>query len=96
MSYTSGITSTPLLHTLLRESDTAVQSKGTRTGATGVSAGEDRAQLSSTASVLQQAAPEDPARAEKVKSVQAAIAAGTYHVPAGAVADKLIQSLLRG
>jgi anti-sigma28 factor (negative regulator of flagellin synthesis) len=35
-------------------------------------------------------------RADKVASVQAAIAAGTYNVPASAVASKVIDSMLGG
>ena len=94
MSYTKGVTSSPLLHTLLTQSDTVGQAKAARTNTTGPGTAQDSAQLSLAASAVQQTGVEDPARADKVRSVQAAIANGTYHVSAGDVADKLLQSLL--
>lgn len=95
MSYTSGVTSSPLLQTLLTQADSVGQAKSTRTSNIGTSAAHDSAQLSTAASALQQTQTEDPARSEKVRSVQAAIASGTYNVPASSVAEKLVQSLLQ-
>ncbi|WP_419806643.1 flagellar biosynthesis anti-sigma factor FlgM [Terriglobus sp.] len=95
MSYTSGVTSSPLLQTLLTQADSVGQPKAGRTNTAGITAAQDSAQLSTVASALQQTTAEDPARAEKVRSVQAAIANGTYDVSASAVADKLMQSLLQ-
>jgi anti-sigma28 factor (negative regulator of flagellin synthesis) len=39
-------------------------------------------------------AGEDGVRADKVSSVQAALAAGTYNVPASAVASKIVDAML--
>jgi negative regulator of flagellin synthesis FlgM len=54
----------------------------------------DNASLTSTAGVLAQSVNGDDVRSEKVAALQAAIASGTYNVPASAVADKLIESML--
>jgi len=58
--------------------------------------GSDRATLSSAASEVSQAASEDVVRTEKVASIQAALAAGTYDVPASAVAAKVVDAMLAG
>ncbi len=58
--------------------------------------GNDRATLSNAASEVSQAANEDGVRTEKVATIQAALAAGTYDVPASAVARKLVDSMLGG
>jgi negative regulator of flagellin synthesis FlgM len=55
----------------------------------------DRANLSSTSSVLAQALSADDVRTEKVAALQQAIASGTYNVSSSEVAGKLIQSLLK-
>jgi flagellar biosynthesis anti-sigma factor FlgM len=54
----------------------------------------DRATLSSAASEVSQAASGEGVRMDKVLAVQQALAAGTYNVPASAVASKLIDSML--
>ena len=54
----------------------------------------DAASVSSAGSAVAQAASGSDVRADKVAALQAAIANGTYNVPASAVADKLISSLL--
>jgi negative regulator of flagellin synthesis FlgM len=56
--------------------------------------GNDRATLSSAASEASQAAGQDGARTEKIASIQAALAAGTYAVPASAVATKVVDAML--
>ena len=56
----------------------------------------DRATLSSAASEISQAASGEGIRAGKVAAVQAALAAGTYNVPASAVASKLVDAMLGG
>lgn len=56
----------------------------------------DHATLSSAASQMAQAAGEDGVRMEKVAAVQAALASGTYSVPASAVASKLVDAMLGG
>ncbi len=58
--------------------------------------GSDRATLSSAGSEVSQTAREDGVRTEKVASVQAALAAGTYEVPASAVAIKVVDAMLGG
>ncbi len=54
----------------------------------------DVATLTPAGSVAAQAAPDSDVRMDKVVSVQQALAAGTYSVPAGAVADKMIDQML--
>ncbi|HTX42212.1 MAG TPA: flagellar biosynthesis anti-sigma factor FlgM [Acidobacteriaceae bacterium] len=54
----------------------------------------DVATLTPAGSVAAQAAPDSDVRMDKVISVQQALAAGTYSVPAGAVADKMIDQML--
>ncbi|HEY6490675.1 MAG TPA: flagellar biosynthesis anti-sigma factor FlgM [Terracidiphilus sp.] len=54
----------------------------------------DRATLSSAGSGVSQAAAAPDTRLEKVAAVQAALAAGTYQVPAAAVAQKVVDSML--
>lgn len=56
----------------------------------------DRATLSSAGSEVSLTAAEPSVRTDKVASVQAAIAAGTYNVPASAVASKVVDNLLGG
>ena len=58
--------------------------------------GSDHATLSNAGSEGSQAAREDGIRADKVASVQAALAAGTYSVPASAVAAKVVDAMLGG
>ncbi|MFP5275792.1 MAG: flagellar biosynthesis anti-sigma factor FlgM [Acidobacteriota bacterium] len=68
-----------------------------RTGAAGGnSASTDRATLSSAGNEAAQIAGADGVRADKVTAVQAALAAGTYSVPAAAVASKLVDAMLGG
>jgi negative regulator of flagellin synthesis FlgM len=64
--------------------------------AQGGSLESDHATLSSAASEVSQAAREDVVRTEKVASIQAALAAGTYEVPASAVATKIVDAMLAG
>jgi flagellar biosynthesis anti-sigma factor FlgM len=54
----------------------------------------DQAHLSSAASLASQAASLPDVRAEKVQSIQSAIAAGTYNVPSSDVAHSLINHML--
>ena len=54
----------------------------------------DAASLSTAGAVVAQATAGSDVRTDKVAALQAAIARGDYHVPAGDVADKLIGSLL--
>ncbi len=54
----------------------------------------DQATVSATASQIAQASSISDVRHEKVASIQAALQAGTYAVPASAVAQKLVDALL--
>jgi negative regulator of flagellin synthesis FlgM len=54
----------------------------------------DRATFSSAGSEVSLTAAEPDVRADKVAGVQAAMAAGTYNVPASAVAAKVVDSML--
>lgn len=56
----------------------------------------DRATLSSSGSEVAQTASDTGVRADKVAAVQAALAAGTYSVPASAVAGRLVDAMLGG
>lgn len=54
----------------------------------------DRATFSAAGSEVSMAATEPDVRIDKVASVQSALAAGTYHVPASAVAAKIVDAML--
>lgn len=56
----------------------------------------DRATLSSAGSEVAQGAVDGGVRAEKVAEVQAALAAGSYSVPASAVASKMVDAMMGG
>jgi negative regulator of flagellin synthesis FlgM len=56
----------------------------------------DRATLSSAGSEASLVSASDDIRMEKVAAVQAALAAGTYSVPASAVAPKIVDAMLAG
>lgn len=64
--------------------------------APGSSFDSDRATLSSAANEVSQAASDEGVRGDKVASVQAALAAGTYNVPASAVASRMVDAMLMG
>jgi len=56
----------------------------------------DQATLSSAASEISDAAMGEDVRMDKVSQVQQALAAGTYNVPASAVASKVVDAMLGG
>src|SRR5487761_2536497 len=62
--------------------------------AEGNSLGSDRATLSSAASMVAQTASDGGVRMDKVSGIQAALAAGSYNVPASAVASKMVDAML--
>jgi negative regulator of flagellin synthesis FlgM len=64
--------------------------------ATGGALGNDRATLSSAGSEVANALSDSDVRTDRVAAVQTALAAGTYNVPASAVASKLVDSMLAG
>jgi negative regulator of flagellin synthesis FlgM len=52
--------------------------------------------LSSAGNEVSQTASDSGVRADKVAGIQAALAAGTYSVPASAIASKVVDSMLGG
>ncbi len=98
MSHTNAIGNSQVLQSLLGQSDRVQSAKKDSVqlqAATSPTAQATTTQLSSAGSALAQvASTTDDVRTEKVGAIQQAIAAGTYSVPASAVADKLIQHLL--
>jgi negative regulator of flagellin synthesis FlgM len=56
--------------------------------------GTDTAQVSSVATQVAQSANASDVRLDKVASIQAALQAGTYQVPASAVAQSVIGAML--
>lgn len=84
------------LNALLGGPSSAAKPEPTRHGTeqlTG-SLSSDHATVSSAGSEVAQAASESDIRMDKVTAVQAALAAGTYSVPASAVASKVIDGML--
>ena len=65
---------------------------GTQTNSTAFNS--DRATLSNAASEVSSTASDSDVRFDKVASIQAQLAAGTYSIPASAVASKLVESML--
>jgi negative regulator of flagellin synthesis FlgM len=67
-----------------------------KSGATagGSALSSDQAIFSSAGSEVSQTAGAEGVRMDKVASIQAALAAGTYNVSAGAVASKVVDSML--
>jgi negative regulator of flagellin synthesis FlgM len=75
----------------------AAPQRNTSTATSGANAaGSDRATFSSAGSQVSQASAEPDVRLDKVASIQAALAAGTYNVPASAVASRLVGAMLGG
>jgi flagellar biosynthesis anti-sigma factor FlgM len=58
------------------------------------SQGGDQATISSASGVLSSALNSSDVRTPKVAALQASINAGTYNIPAGSVADKMLSSIL--
>jgi negative regulator of flagellin synthesis FlgM len=54
----------------------------------------DRATFSSAGSQVAQTASDADIRMDKVSSIQAALASGTYNVPPSAVASKMMEAML--
>jgi flagellar biosynthesis anti-sigma factor FlgM len=71
----------------------APQPKGS-TASTGSGFDSDRATFSAAGNEVSQALSDEGVRPEKVAAIQSALAAGTYDVPASAVASKLVDAML--
>lgn len=56
----------------------------------------DVATLSSAGAEVAQTAADSGVRMDKVTQIQAALAAGTYNVPASAVASRMVDAMLAG
>jgi negative regulator of flagellin synthesis FlgM len=63
-------------------------------GAAGNALGSDLATFSSAANEVAQTAGDASVRMDKIAGIQAALAAGSYNVSAGAVASKVVDSML--
>jgi len=84
-----------LLGTQATTQATTQQSKSSGT-AGGSALGSDLATFSSAASEVSQTAGDSSVRMDKVAGIQAALASGSYSVSAGAVASKVVDSMLAG
>ena len=102
MSYSNGINNLQQTASSIAAAETKPIAPASIPGSATSGAGEpvgnagraDEANLSSAGSFVSQALEGSDIRAEKVTSLQQAIAAGNYNVPSSYVADKIIQSLL--
>ena len=95
MAHTNSIASSQVLQGLLTQSDRVSSAKKDTAVQATATPRSDSAEFSTAASSLSQvSSATDDVRTAKVAAIQSAIAAGTYSVPADAVADKLIQHLL--
>ncbi|MDR3751881.1 MAG: flagellar biosynthesis anti-sigma factor FlgM [Terracidiphilus sp.] len=70
------------------------QTKSSSSAASGSALSSDLATFSSAGSEASLTATESGVRTDKVTAVQAALAAGTYNVPASAVASKVVDAML--
>ena len=86
------------LRSLLGVSQPTPATQAAKAGATreNSAVSSDVAMLSSAGSEVAQSAADGGVRMDKVSNIQAALAAGTYSVPASAVASKLVDVMLAG
>lgn len=73
---------------------TAAQKPKSGSSVEGSALTSDRATLSSAGSEVAQSAADGGVRSAKVAEIQAALQAGTYDVPASAVAAKMVDAML--
>lgn len=88
-AFTGGIGQTNLQKT----ASTPSNSRSSEVNSTNVTA--DNASISSASANLTAALKTDDARTDRVGAIRASIAAGTYNVDPSAVADKIIDSILK-
>jgi flagellar biosynthesis anti-sigma factor FlgM len=82
------------LKSILGVPQTTPAATQTESGAASQSAlSSDQATLSSVGSAASLTAADFGVRADKVAEIQVALAAGTYHVPASAVASKVVDAI---
>jgi negative regulator of flagellin synthesis FlgM len=74
----------------------ASQIRGNENNAAQTAFAGDEATLSHAGTEVSQSAAEAGVRSDKVAAIQQALAAGTYNVPASAVAGKVIDAMLAG
>jgi|NGEPerStandDraft_6_1074524.scaffolds.fasta_scaffold189731_1 negative regulator of flagellin synthesis FlgM len=96
MDIRSGLDGLKSLLGVAQATPAAPQQAKTSPAVGGNSLGSDRATLSSAGSEVAQTAADGGVRMDKVASIQAALAAGTYSVPASAVASKMVDAMLGG
>ncbi|MBB6147245.1 negative regulator of flagellin synthesis FlgM [Silvibacterium bohemicum] len=101
MNISGGIERAPqtleAFQTVPAASTTETASTAARTTASQPAAAEsaiDQAHLSAAANIMSQAAGQTDVRMDKVASVQAALASGSYQVSSAQVAGKLIDQML--
>ncbi|MEZ2345968.1 flagellar biosynthesis anti-sigma factor FlgM [Terriglobus sp. RCC_193] len=99
MAQMNGIGSNALTNGVVDRTDRTPQtdkpSRSTAVDATKTQASQDVASFSGAGSVLAVAsANTDDVRTDRVASLKAAVDSGNYNVPADAVADKLLSSML--
>ena len=70
------------------------QAKSSATTSGGSALGNDQATFSSAGNAVSQSWSDSGVRMDKVASIQAALAAGTYNVSASAIASKMVDSML--
>ncbi len=70
------------------------QPKSTPASTTTSALNNDRATFSSAGSEVSNALSDSDVRMDKVNSIQSQLAAGTYNVPASAVASKMVDAML--
>ena len=92
MNNTQGIGGLPLLNTQLNLTERPSRTAGRALHVQAASS--DQAHVSEAGNLLSRALGLSDVRSQKVATISAAIADGSYAVPAAAVADKLIDHML--
>lgn len=72
------------------------QHRGAESAAVQIEFGGDQVTLSQAGTEVALSAAQQGVRADKVAAIQQSLAAGTYNIPASAVAEKVMDSMLAG